>query len=116
MSLMIAISESAEDLSIPRYSSCSCASTVSSIKSAIPMMPCMGVRISWLMRARNSLFARLAVSAASLASRSASSARLRTKALTKISPTILSSLISASLQVFSARSELKPRSPIRDLP
>ena len=37
----------------------------------------MGVRISWLMFARNSLLARTAASAASLASRSAASARLR---------------------------------------
>ena len=41
----------------------------------MPMMPFMGVRISWLMLARNSLLARLAASAASLARRSASSAR-----------------------------------------
>ena len=37
----------------------------------------MGVRISWLMLARNSLLARLAASAASLASCSSCSARLR---------------------------------------
>ena len=37
-----------------------------------PMMAFMGVRISWLMLARNSLLARLAASAASLAARSAS--------------------------------------------
>ena len=38
--------------------------------SVMPMMPFMGVRISWLMLARNSLLARLAASAASLAARS----------------------------------------------
>ena len=43
----------------------------------MPMMPFIGVRISWLMLARNSLLARLAASAASLARRSSSSARLR---------------------------------------
>ncbi len=37
----------------------------------------MGVRISWLMVARKSLLARLALSACCLASRSASSSRLR---------------------------------------
>ena len=37
----------------------------------------MGVRISWLMLARNSLLARLAASAASFAVRSSSSGRLR---------------------------------------
>ena len=36
----------------------------------MPMMPFIGVRISWLMLARNSLLARLAASAASLLSRS----------------------------------------------
>ena len=39
----------------------------------MPMMPFIGVRISWLMLARNSLLARLAASAASLASRSSAS-------------------------------------------
>jgi hypothetical protein len=34
----------------------------------MPMTPFMGVRISWLMLARNSLLARLALSASSLAS------------------------------------------------
>ena len=43
----------------------------------MPMMPFMGVRISWLMLARNSLLVRVAASAASLASRIASSARFR---------------------------------------
>ena len=39
---------------------------VSSASSVIPRMPFIGVRISWLMFARNSLLARLAASAASL--------------------------------------------------
>ena len=43
----------------------------------MPMMPFIGVRISWLMLARNSLLARLACSAASFAFCSSSSARLR---------------------------------------
>ena len=43
----------------------------------MPMMPFMGVRISWLMLARNLLFARVAVSAASRAAARATSALLR---------------------------------------
>ena len=43
----------------------------------MPMTPFMGVRISWDMFARNWLLARLASSAASLALRISSSARLR---------------------------------------
>ena len=41
----------------------------------MPMIPFIGVRISWLMLARNSLFARLAASAASRACCSSSAAR-----------------------------------------
>ena len=41
----------------------------------MPRMAFIGVRISWLTLARNSLLARLAASAASLARRSASSVR-----------------------------------------
>ena len=44
----------------------------------MPITPFIGVRISWLMVARNSLLARLAASAASRACRSSSSARLCT--------------------------------------
>ena len=43
----------------------------------MPMTPFMGVRISWLMLARNSLLARLAASAASLAWCNSVSVRLR---------------------------------------
>ena len=42
----------------------------------MPRTPFIGVRISWLILARNELFARLADSAASRARRSASSLRL----------------------------------------
>ena len=41
--------------------------SVSRASSVMPMMPFIGVRISWLMLARNSLLSRLAASAASLA-------------------------------------------------
>ena len=43
----------------------------------MPKTPFMGVRISWLMLARNSLLARLAASAASFAFFSSSAVRLR---------------------------------------
>ena len=50
---------------------------VVSASSVMPMMPFIGVRISWLMLARNSLLARLACSAASFAFCRSSSACLR---------------------------------------
>ena len=46
----------------------------------MPIMAFIGVRISWLMLARNSLFARLATSAASLATRRACSTSCRSAA------------------------------------
>ena len=49
---------------ISAYSRCSAVRSVSSRSPVMPMMPFIGVRISWLMFARNSLFARLAASAA----------------------------------------------------
>ena len=52
---------------IPGYSRCCAAHVVSSVSSVIPMMPFIGVLISWLMLARNSLFARLPSSALSFA-------------------------------------------------
>ncbi len=69
--------ESAEAFAVVRYSRCSCVSSVSSASSVMPMTPFIGVRISWLMLARNSPFAWLAASAASLAFRDSSSAPLR---------------------------------------
>ena len=51
--------------------------SVSSSSSVMPMTPFMGVRISWLMLARNSLFARFASSATTLAAPSSASTRLR---------------------------------------
>ena len=50
---------------------------VSSSSSVMPSTPFIGVRISWLILARNELFAWFAASAASRARRSASSLRLR---------------------------------------
>ena len=62
---------SAEVLTISRYWRCSGGCGASSSSSVIPSTPFIGVRISWLMLATNSLLARLAFSAAVLASRSA---------------------------------------------
>ena len=64
MSLMTLRSVSADSRAITRYSRCSSASGVCRVRSVMPMMPFIGVRISWLMLARNSLLARLAASAA----------------------------------------------------
>ena len=47
------------------------------MRSVKPITPFIGVRISWLIVARNSLFARLAACAASLACTSSVSTRLR---------------------------------------
>ena len=57
-------------------SRCCGSSSVSSSSSVMPMTPFIGVRISWLMLARNSLLARFAASAASLATFMVSSANL----------------------------------------
>ncbi len=73
------------------YSRCSGERSVSSSRPVMPITPFMGVRISWLMLARNSLLAALAASACAarelaravvaarwrLVSRRVSSARLR---------------------------------------
>ncbi len=72
MSLRILSSVSAEPRSVPIASRCSSVRSVSSTSSAIPMMPFIGVRISWLMFARNSLFARFASIARSRATMSSS--------------------------------------------
>jgi hypothetical protein len=57
-----------------RYFRCCGPSSVESSRSEAPTMAFIGVRISWLMFARKSLLARLALSAVSLAARRASSA------------------------------------------
>ncbi len=71
MSLMMCSSASAEVLTISRYCRCSGGCGASSSSSVMPSTPFIGVRISWLMLATNSLLARLALSAASVASRRA---------------------------------------------
>jgi hypothetical protein len=68
MSLMMAISASAETLMVRANSVCSLSSGVSSSRSVMPMTPFSGVRISWLMVDRKSPLRRVASSAAFLAS------------------------------------------------
>src|SRR5205823_11175631 len=65
-----------ERCTVSAYLRCALVSPVSSNSSVIPRTPFIGVRISWLILARNELFAWLADSAASRARRSASSLRL----------------------------------------
>ncbi len=48
---------------VSAYSFCSVSKSVSNSSAAIPMTPFMGVRISWLMFAKNADFARVAASA-----------------------------------------------------
>ena len=67
MSLMRVSSDSPDAWTMSRYSRCSLRELGVEHSSVMPMMPFIGVRISWLMLARNSLLARLAASAASLA-------------------------------------------------
>ena len=77
ISLTMLISDSALARMVSPKSRCSGVRFESSKRPVMPIMPFMGVRISWLMLARNSLLARLAVSAASLALTNSPSARLR---------------------------------------
>ena len=70
MSLMICSSDVAEPCTMVRYSRCSGRTSSSSMSPVNPMMPFIGVRISWLMLARNSLLMRLASSACRRASSS----------------------------------------------
>ena len=66
-------SSSLDERTVCRYPRCSSLKGVASASSVMPMMAFMGVRISWLRLARNSLLRRLFVSAVSLAVRNASS-------------------------------------------
>ncbi len=77
MSSITVISDSAELLTRCRYSAWRGWRSVPSASSVMPRMPFMGVRISWLMLARNSLLALLAASAEALASRSSAWVRSR---------------------------------------
>ena len=68
MSSMTCSSERADTCASSRYSRCSSSSRVCSTRSVMPSTPFIGVRISWLMLATNSVLARLAASAASASS------------------------------------------------
>ncbi len=72
MSLMTVSSESLQRRIVSAYSRCSSVSVVSSMMSVMPITPFIGVRISWLMFARNSDFARVEASASSRARASSS--------------------------------------------
>ena len=75
MSLMITRSASPERWTVSASCRCWPVRRVASRSSDIPITPFIGVRISWLMFARNCDFDRFASSAASLASRNACSDR-----------------------------------------
>ena len=113
----------AELLTRPRYSRCSGFRSDSRTTSVNPMMPFMGVRISWLMLARNSLLARLAISATCLARTNFDSASLRavmsvpepitfvmTPSWSRRGPKVAS--IKISLTAFDQRASI-PRAPLR---
>ena len=76
-SLITLSSARPDDLTITMNSRCRDVRSVSSTRSVMPRMPFIGVRISWLMLATNSLLARLAAMAASFARSSSDSARRR---------------------------------------
>ena len=67
MSLMMVSSVSAASPMVVAKSRCSASSFVDASRLLIPMIPFSGVRISWLIVARNELFASFAASASSLA-------------------------------------------------
>ena len=77
MSFKITIKDWAEVLTTSRYSRWTSSRSVSRARSVIPITPFMGVLISWLMLARNSLLALLAAWAWRVARRSASSISVR---------------------------------------
>ena len=108
---MIVSSDSAEDLTMPRYSRCSAVSSVSSASSVMPRMPFIGVRISWLMLARNSLLARLAASAAAVRSATRCS-RVSFRARSSAKPSAFSRAAPAIVAMNSARrSSSAPKRP-----
>ena len=70
ISLITVSKASPQVLMVLAYSCCSLVSCVSFKSEAMPITPFIGVRISWLIVAKNTLFALLAASACSLALRS----------------------------------------------
>ncbi len=68
MSLITARSDSPLDAIVRTQSRCISLSSVSARMPVMPMTPFIGVRISWLMMARNSLLARSAACALAVSS------------------------------------------------
>ena len=96
MSLMIASRCMAAPDTLSSCCNCLVLSGSRRIRCVRPMMAFIGVRISWLMLARNELLARLALSATSLAWRSASAAwcsSVMSSIRTSIVPTSASSRV-----------------------
>ena len=78
---MIVRSASPDVRIVSAKSRCSASSSVSSRSPLIPMTAFIGVRISWLIAARNALFAWFAASAATVASRASANSREFSKAI-----------------------------------
>ena len=115
MSLITVRRCSADDVAISRYSRCSGFSSESSTSAVMPRTPFIGVRISWLMLARNSLFARLAASATSFAFCNSASARRRWMT-SPVSSFVRSSTRSASSRPRACRCRTRTRWPARRRP
>ena len=94
MSLRMCSKANDESFTVPSMRRCSAPNSVCCKMSTMPTMPLSGVRISWLMLAKNSDLARLAEFAVSLAERKASSASLRS-VMSSCVPTRRSGLPSA---------------------
>ena len=99
---MIVSSASPESRIVPAKSRCSSLSGVSSSSPLMPMTAFIGVRISWLMVARNALFASFAASAAARASCVALNKRAFWIAITAWSAKVLSSRLSLSRRAWVA--------------
>ena len=97
ISLITASNWSLERRMVCRKSRCSVSSEVSASSALIPTTPLSGVRISWLMVARNAALARTAASASSRA-RTSSDSRDRTS-----SSAARARLLSTSAWIFSLR-------------
>ncbi len=94
MSLMTTRSDSPLMRTVRANSRCSWVRSVISSRSVMPMTPFIGVRISWLMLARNSLLSRLLDSACTMAACSAMWARWRSvMSLLKTATPLIASLV-----------------------
>ena len=94
MSLMMVRSDSALEHMVCAKSRCSAFSSVSSSSPVMPITPFMGVRISWLMFARNSDFRRADSNAASRATTSSASLCIRSVISRKVTTAPISLLFS----------------------